>query len=183
MGMLMSLIWKKLFASSQKFKICLVGLDNAGKTTVLFKLHVGEVVETQPTVGSNVEEVSVNNLKFVCWDLGGQETFRKHWSDYFTDTSGVIMVVDSCDRKRIKDVKQEFRKVVEDPKLKGCCFLILANKQDCEGCMEAAEIAQKLNLMALKTHPWHIQASCALTGAGLSEGMDWVSHQLTKGTT
>mmetsp|Transcript_6607 Transcript_6607/g.10181 ORF Transcript_6607/g.10181 Transcript_6607/m.10181 type:complete len:94 (+) Transcript_6607:1009-1290(+) len=93
------------------------------------------------------------------------------------------MVVDSCDRKRIKDVKQEFRKVVEDPKLKGCCFLILANKQDCEGCMEAAEIAQKLNLMALKTHPWHIQASCALTGAGLSEGMDWVSHQLTKGTT
>mmetsp|Transcript_31147 Transcript_31147/g.54756 ORF Transcript_31147/g.54756 Transcript_31147/m.54756 type:complete len:184 (-) Transcript_31147:174-725(-) len=180
MGLLFSSLWSKIFASSKKYKICMLGLDNAGKTTILFKLHLGEVVETQPTIGSNVEEIKVNNLRFVCWDLGGQTTLRKNWADYFTNTSAVIMVVDSCDRKRIDEVKKEFYKVLGDPNLKNACFLVLANKQDCENKMEAAEIAQKLDLLALKTHSWHIQATCALTGAGLSEGMDWISHQITK---
>ncbi len=158
----------------------MLGLDNAGKTTILFKLHIGEVVETQPTVGSNVEEIKVNNLTFMCWDLGGQTMLRKNWSDYFTNTSAIIMVVDSCDAKRMDQVRQEFYKVLKDPSLKHACFLVLANKQDCPNKMKSAEIAQRLNLMALKSHAWHIQPTCALTGQGLTEGMDWISHQITK---
>mmetsp|Transcript_17995 Transcript_17995/g.28676 ORF Transcript_17995/g.28676 Transcript_17995/m.28676 type:complete len:184 (-) Transcript_17995:223-774(-) len=180
MGIFFSTVWKSIFSSSKKYKICMLGLDNAGKTTILFKLHLGDVVETQPTIGSNVEEIKVKNLRFVCWDLGGQTALRKNWGDYFTNTSAVLMVIDSSDRKRIDEVKKEFYRVLADPNLKNACFLVLANKQDCSNKMEAAEIAQKLNLMALKSHSWHIQATCALTGKGLTEGMDWVSHQITK---
>mmetsp|Transcript_10956 Transcript_10956/g.15229 ORF Transcript_10956/g.15229 Transcript_10956/m.15229 type:complete len:184 (+) Transcript_10956:99-650(+) len=183
MGILFSKVFKALFASTQKYKICMLGLDNAGKTTILFKLHLGEVVETQPTIGSNVEELKVKNLRFVCWDLGGQTALRQHWSDYFSNTAAIVMVIDSSDRKRIDEVKKEFYRVLSDQNLKNACFLVLANKQDCPNKMEAAEIAQKLNLLALKSHSWHIQATCALTGEGLNEGFDWLSHQLTNGTS
>ena len=70
MGGFISSLWKKLFSNTHEFKICIVGLDNAGKTTVLYQLSMGETVHTKPTIGSNVEEVFIRNVKLVCWDLG-----------------------------------------------------------------------------------------------------------------
>ncbi|KAK4388274.1 ADP-ribosylation factor [Sesamum angolense] len=63
MGALMSKMWFILFPAKE-YKIVVVGLDNAGKTTTLYKLHLGEVVTTHPTVGSNVEEVVYKNIRF-----------------------------------------------------------------------------------------------------------------------
>ena len=78
-----------------------VGLDNAGKTTTLYKLHLGEAVITQPTAGSNVEQIKYKNLQFEVWDLGGQANLRPSWATYYRTTDALIMVVDSTDRARI----------------------------------------------------------------------------------
>ena len=67
-------------------KICLVGLDNAGKTTILYQFLMNEVVHTSPTIGSNVEEVVWNNIHFIMWDLGGQESLRTSWNTYYSNT-------------------------------------------------------------------------------------------------
>lgn len=108
----MSKVWNWIF-SLPEFKIITVGLDNAGKTTIVYRLVLGDVVATIPTVGSNVEELVYKNLKFLVWDLGGQTVFRNTWSTYYTNTHAVIFVVDSTDRERISCAKDEFLKMLE----------------------------------------------------------------------
>jgi ADP-ribosylation factor-like protein 5B len=179
MGVLMSRLWQRLFGPHQ-YKICLVGLNNAGKTTTLFKLHLGEVVETQPTIGSNVEEVVHDNVHFQVWDLGGQDSLRSAWSTYYVNTHAVILVVDSTDRKRIGVVTHELNKLLAHDDLKNAVLLVFANKQDCKEKMTAAQIAQELELHKIKDHAWHIQACCALTGDGLYEGIDWITQKVAK---
>lgn len=178
MGLLFSSLWRRLFAF-KKFKICLVGLDNAGKTTTLFQLHMGEVVQTQPTIGSNVEEVVHNNIHYQMWDLGGQESLRSAWSTYYSGTHAIIMVVDSTDRDRIGLVKAELFKLLTHESLKSAVLLVFANKQDSTDKMSAAEIATALNLTEVKSHPWHIQGCSALKGEGLYEGIDWITAAVT----
>ncbi|KTF85335.1 hypothetical protein cypCar_00006444 [Cyprinus carpio] len=128
---------------STEHKVIIVGLDNAGKTTILYQFSMNEVVHTSPTIGSNVEEIVVNNTHFLMWDIGGQESLRSSWNTYYTNT--------------------------EDLKKAG--LLIFANKQDVKGCMTVAEISQSLQLTSVKDHQWHIQACCALTGEGREDVM------------
>jgi len=78
------IIFFVLFVSEHK--IVLVGLDNAGKTTILYQFLMNEVVQTSPTIGSNVEEVVWKNIHFIMWDLGGQESLRAAWNTYYTNT-------------------------------------------------------------------------------------------------
>ncbi|KAJ8917460.1 hypothetical protein NQ315_005507 [Exocentrus adspersus] len=84
MGLLFSKIWS-LFGN-EEHKIVIVGLDNAGKTTILYQFLMNEVVHTSPTIGSNVEEVVWRNIHFIMWDLGGQQSLRAAWSTYYTNT-------------------------------------------------------------------------------------------------
>lgn len=138
MGFVFSKLWNKFFAF-QQFKICLVGLNNAGKTTILFQLHLGEHIETHPTIGSNVEEIKHNNVVFQVWDLAGQESLRSAWSTYYSNAHAVIMVVDSSDRNRIDVVKQELQKLLRHEALKDAVILIYANKQDLPGTMSGTD--------------------------------------------
>jgi len=86
---------------NEEHKLVMVGLDNAGKTTILYQFLMNEVVHTSPTIGSNVEEVVWRNIHFLVWDLGGQQSLRAAWSTYYTNTELVIMVIDSTDRERL----------------------------------------------------------------------------------
>lgn len=88
-------------------RILILGLDGAGKTTILYRLQVGEVVTTIPTIGFNVEQVTYKNLKFQVWDLGGQTSIRPYWRCYYSNTDAIIYVVDSADRDRIGISKDE----------------------------------------------------------------------------
>ena len=130
MGILVSSMWKRFFGSKD-YKIVIIGLNNAGKTTILYSLHLGEVVVTQPTIGSNVEEISHKNINLICWDLGGQESLRPDWGLYYIDTQAIIMVVDSADVERLPVVKEELFHMIEHPDLKGARILVYANKQVC----------------------------------------------------
>lgn len=106
-----------------------IGLDNAGKTTCLYRLNLGQTVTTTPTVGSNVEIVTHDHVTFEMWDLGGQASLRPSWSLFYDSADAVIMVVDCTDRARIKIVKQELQSMASDRNLRGVPLLVLANKQ------------------------------------------------------
>merc|ERR1712107_214604 len=104
--------------------ILMVGLDAAGKTTILYKLKLGEVVTTIPTIGFNVETVEYKNLRFTVWDVGGQDKIRKLWRHSYSGTNGVIFVVDSSDRERIEDAREELFKLLGDDEMRDAVLLV-----------------------------------------------------------
>uniref|UniRef100_A0A7S2Z509 Uncharacterized protein n=1 Tax=Chloropicon laureae TaxID=464258 RepID=A0A7S2Z509_9CHLO len=166
------------FNTDREYKVLLIGLDNAGKTTTLYQMHLGQSIETQPTIGSNVETVKHKNVHFEVWDLGGQATLRPSWTTYYKATDALVMVVDSTDRARINLVKDELWRGITSDDLKGAIVLVFANKQDLEDCMTAADISSNLKLHDIKDHDWHIQACSAKKGTGLQEGFDWMVQRV-----
>ncbi|XP_010506605.1 PREDICTED: ADP-ribosylation factor 1-like 2 [Camelina sativa] len=166
------------FFGNQEMRVVMLGLDAAGKTTILYKLHIGEVLSTVPTIGFNVEKVQYKNVMFTVWDVGGQEKLRPLWRHYFNNTDGLIYVVDSLDRERIGKAKQEFQDIIRDPFMLNSIILVFANKQDMRGAMSPREVCEGLGLLDLKNRKWHIQGTCALQGDGLYEGLDWLSSTL-----
>jgi len=162
----------KLFGSKQ-IRILMLGLDAAGKTTILYKLKLGDYVQTIPTIGFNVETIKYKNVRFDCWDAGGQEKFRRLWHHYCQNSQALIFVVDSSDEERLGEAKEELHRIIKEDALQNVVVLIFANKQDLPGSMKKEEIQNRLNLEAL-TKKWHIEPTIATTGAGLYEGLDWL---------
>merc|ERR1712184_6406 len=177
MGMFISKALQKL-VGKRDMRILMVGLDAAGKTTILYKLKLGEIVTTIPTIGFNVETVEYKNISFTVWDVGGQDKIRPLWRHYFQNTQGLIFVVDSNDRERISEARDELMRMLAEDELREAVLLIFANKQDLPNAMNAAEITDKLGLHSLRNRVWYIQATCATFGDGLYEGLDWLSNQL-----
>jgi len=172
----------KLFArlfSKRDMRILMVGLDAAGKTTILYKLKLGEIVTTIPTIGFNVETVEYKNINFTVWDVGGQDKIRPLWRHYFQNTQGLIFVVDSNDRERISEASEELGKMLNEDELRDAALLVFANKQDLPNAMSVAEITDKLGLHSLRSRKWYIQSTCATSGDGLYEGLDWLSNVLS----
>merc|ERR1711879_1065613 len=176
-GMTMGKVWEKLI-SKQDVRIVMVGLDAAGKTTVLYKLKLGEVVTTIPTIGFNVETVEYKNIRFTVWDIGGQDKIRKLWRYYYEGTHGVIFVVDSNDRDRIQDARDELWKLLREEEMRDIVLLVFANKQDLPSAMTPTEVSKHLGLSELRNRHWLIQSACATTGQGIYEGLDWFSKTL-----
>ena len=158
----------------------MVGLDAAGKTTILYKLKLGEVVTTIPTIGFNVETVEYKNISFTVWDVGGQDKIRPLWRHYYQNTQGIIFVVDSNDRERAEDAREELHRMLNEPELSDAVLLVFANKQDLPKAMKPADVAERLGLSALRTRVWHIQGCYATTGDGIYEGLDWLVETLAK---
>uniref|UniRef100_A0A8C6MQ38 ADP-ribosylation factor n=1 Tax=Mus spicilegus TaxID=10103 RepID=A0A8C6MQ38_MUSSI len=152
------------FLAKKEMRILMVGLDAAGKTTILYKLKLGEIVTIFPTIAFNVGTVEYKNISFAMWDVGGQDKIRPLWRHYFQNTQGLIFLVDSNDRER-----EELMRMLAEDELRDAALLVFANKQDLPNAMNAAEITDK---------NWYIQATCATSGDGLYEGLDWLSNQL-----
>ncbi|CAD6567327.1 MAG: hypothetical protein CYPHOPRED_001617 [Cyphobasidiales sp. Tagirdzhanova-0007] len=164
----------------KEMRILMVGLDAAGKTTILYKLKLGEIVTTIPTIGFNVETVEYKNISFTVWDVGGQDKIRPLWRHYFQNTQGIIFVVDSNDHERVTEAREELQRMLNEDELRDALLLIFANKQDLPNAMGAPEITDKLGLHALRNRDWFIQATCATSGDGLYEGLEWLSEKLKK---
>jgi len=179
MGGTLSALFKSLFGK-QDVRILMVGLDAAGKTTILYKLKLGEIVTTIPTIGFNVETVEYKNLKFTMWDVGGQDKLRPLWRHYYQNTNGIIFVVDSNDRDRVNLARDELQKMLGEEELNNAILLVFANKQDLPNAMSTAEVTDKLGLHSLRQRNWFIQGCCATTAAGLFEGLDWLSANIKK---
>ncbi|CCK71745.1 Arf family GTPase ARF3 KNAG_0H03300 [Huiozyma naganishii CBS 8797] len=180
MGNAFSRALGKLFGS-REMKILMLGLDNAGKTTILYKLKLNKIKTSTPTVGFNVETVAYKNVKFNMWDVGGQERLRPLWRHYFPATTALMFVIDSNDRQRMTEAKEELYSVISEKEMEKVVLLVWANKQDLKGAMKPQEVSDFLQLdKNLKNQLWCVIGSNALTGQGLVEGLSWVSNNTAK---
>jgi small GTP-binding protein len=158
----------------------MLGLDAAGKTTVLYKLKLGEHVTTIPTIGFNVETIEYKGFNMNIWDVGGQNRIRALWRHYFNNTQGLIFVVDSNDIERIDEAREELHKLVGEDELRDTIILVYANKQDLPNAIKPQELGIRLGLNTMTNRLWQVQGTCATTGDGLYEGLDWLGGQINK---
>ncbi|CAM9330685.1 ADP-ribosylation factor-like protein 4C [Lampetra fluviatilis] len=165
-------------ATLRSLHIVMLGLDSAGKTTVLYRLKFNEFVNTVPTIGFNMEKVrpgsgGARGVSFQFWDVGGQERLRPLWRSYTRRTDGVVFVVDSVDAERLEEARTELHRVARTPECQGVPVLVVANKQDLPAALAPAEVERLLALAELGPAAlWHLQPACAIIGEGLPEGLD-----------
>lgn len=160
-------------------KITIVGLDSAGKTTILYQLHKGVHIDTEPTLGFNVEVVEHNKVRMTMWDLGGQAKIRSCWKKYFLQANAVIFVIDSADATRFDEAKKELSDMLQNMDLRDIPLLVYANKQDSPLAKNPSEIAGILGLNGIDAkRVKHIQSANGNTGEGLKEGLDWLTNEL-----
>eukprot|EP00742_Colponemidia_sp_Colp-10_P001244 GILJ01001340.1.p1 GENE.GILJ01001340.1~~GILJ01001340.1.p1 ORF type:complete len:182 (-),score=12.77 GILJ01001340.1:235-780(-) len=172
----------KMFGTTRWFnrkhrRVLILGLDAAGKTTLLSFLSLGKATETVPTVGFNYKKVKFGGLKLNIWDVGGQDKVRVFWRHYYLGTQGIVYVVDSSDLDRIALAKKELDAVLVDVQLEGVPLLVLANKTDLPEALSKEEVSEHLGLSQLN-RPWHIQATVAKSGLGIQEALLWLKQAM-----
>lgn len=156
-------------------RILMVGLDNAGKTTIVMRINGEDTSSISPTLGFNIKTIEYKSYRLNIWDVGGQKTIRSYWRNYFEQTDGLVWVVDSSDLRRLDDCKEELHNLLKEERLSGSSLLILANKQDIQGALRPADIAKVLNLDAMdNSRHWQIVGCSAYTGEGLLAAFDWL---------
>lgn len=161
----------------------MVGLEGVGKTTLLYRLKMGTVVTSIPTVGVNVETIQHKGHAFTICDAGRGELWRENCQNI----QAVIFLVDASDKQRIDDMqgmdqnsKALIAEVLKEEQLKDAVILVLSNKQDLPSAMRVEEVTERLGLNKLtQNRQWHVQACSVHNGEGFSEGMDWLFTTLT----
>ncbi|EFI27645.1 ADP-ribosylation factor-like protein 2 [Coprinopsis cinerea okayama7 len=204
---LLSII-RKNRQKEREMRILFLGLDNAGKTTILKKLNNEDISGISPTLGFNIKTFVHRAYTLNIWDVGGQTTLRPYWRNYFEQTDALVWVVDSSDRMRMHDCKRELHSLLTEDRLAGASLLVFANKQDLPGSMDDSEISnvsllvaagipfsspvtgilvkysmlintqQALDLPSIKSHHWTIWPCSAVTGQNLVSGLDWVVNDV-----
>ncbi|NXX96035.1 ARL11 protein, partial [Centropus bengalensis] len=153
-------------------RVVMLGLDFAGKSTLLYKLKRGQAVETCPTVGFNVESLQTPcHVSFTLWDVGGQGSLRASWPDYLEDINALIFVFDSADRARLPEAAVALQEVLSQPSMAGIPVLLLANKQEVPGALAPTELEERLWQGWLAGHRWVLRGCSAHTGEGLQEAL------------
>ncbi|KFY27824.1 hypothetical protein V491_00729 [Pseudogymnoascus sp. VKM F-3775] len=167
-------ILRKARLKDKEMRILMLGLDNAGKTTIVKKIMGEDVNTVSPTLGFIIKTIDYEGYKLNIWDVGGQKTLRSYWRNYFEKTDALIWVVDATDRLRIEDCRAELHGLLQEERLSGASLLVFANKTDVNGCMDETEIQEGLRLEEIRSHKWHIIRCSAVTGTNLNEGLAWV---------
>ncbi|KAK4039937.1 ADP-ribosylation factor family-domain-containing protein [Parachaetomium inaequale] len=169
-------ILRKARLKDKELRILMLGLDNAGKTTIVKKIMGEDVNTVSPTLGFIIKTIDYDGYKLNIWDVGGQKTLRSYWRNYFEKTDALIWVVDATDRLRIDDCREELHGLLqeEEKRLSGASLLVFANKTDVAGCMTGDELSGALRLDEIRTHRWSILRCSAMTGENLKEGLAWV---------
>lgn len=177
MGGILSSMYDSIFDNFKtKKNMLMVGLDSAGKTTILYQLKLNELRHTIPTIGFNVETIKYKNLDLTIWDIGGQEKIRKLWRHYYNNIDTVIFVIDSNDLNRLPEVKEELHHLLSEDQLKKCNVLIYSNKIDLPNSVSVETISKEIDLFSIK-QKWFIQPCSALHEKdGIYEGLQWIQN-------
>lgn len=163
-----------LLSKQPQVEVLLLGLDNAGKSTLLYKLKHNATVSTVPTVGFNVEMMEARknrkSISVTVWDVGGQGKMREHWPSFHGNAAAVVFVVDSADPGRMSEARRELEATLRSEQLRGRPLVLLANKQDVGGAMTVTEIKDSFNMKKLCSgRDWFVQPCSATTGFGVEE--------------
>ncbi|KAM3921133.1 uncharacterized protein RB166_010558 [Leptodactylus fuscus] len=178
MGGLLSNLYQTLMSfSGTKARIMLMGLDAAGKTTLLYRLKLNETVHTIPTIAFNVETLEpIRNVTFTMMDIVSRDKMRPLWNHCFMNPDGLVFVVDIADPERFEEARALLNAILEHDEMRGVPIVVMANKQDLPGAKNPMELAETLGLMKMKAHQWHVQGCCAANGDGLVEGLEVLTN-------
>ncbi|XP_056287321.1 ADP-ribosylation factor-like protein 11 [Pseudoliparis swirei] len=167
--------------SSTSPQVVLIGLDSAGKSTLLARLLTGQVVDTSPTIGFNVGSLELDKkTSLTVWDVGGQKSMRANWRYFLDDCKALVFVVDSSDPDRLPEAQKVLKKILNEEKLRGVPLMVLANKKDQANSMTIQEISTQLDLPSQEDRLWEIQACSALKGLGLLQAFMSISRLIKK---
>mmetsp|Transcript_39180 Transcript_39180/g.93662 ORF Transcript_39180/g.93662 Transcript_39180/m.93662 type:complete len:198 (+) Transcript_39180:58-651(+) len=172
--------------AQKKAKLCFLGLDNAGKTTLLQMLRDGRLSTNAPTLYPNNEELNMNGICFRTYDLGGHETARRIWKDYLAAVDGIIFVVDAADRTRFAEASEELGRLLEDPALAQVPLAVLGNKIDIPVAASEDELRHSLGLYThmtsgkmaqkdLQVRPLELFMCSVVKRMGYAEAFDWLA--------
>ena len=180
MGNILSNYYQKLQSFfEKKANLLMLGLDSAGKTTILYKLKLDTIVSTIPTVGFNVENVKFKSLNMTIWDVGGQERIRPLWRHYYNNIDAIIFIIDSNDIGRMDEVKHELQYLTSEEQLKNAVLLILCNKQDLPNALSIDKIGELIEINKIK-QKWFVQETTAIYNKGIMEGLEWLYNNIEK---
>jgi len=165
--------------SSKKARIVILGLDNAGKSTLLHKLCNQEVRAFVPTTKAHAKTFSLGSITFTAWDLGGHEQVRDLWEEYYSGADAIVFMVDSADHDRFDEAKNEMEQILASPDIVDVPILVLANKNDVENCSHKEAISKHLGLEDADENRDIDVFSCSLVNnVGYVEGFRWLSARL-----
>lgn len=167
-------ILKKTKEKEHEMRLLMLGLDNAGKTTILKKFNGEDISTISPTLGFNIKTLEYQDFKLNVWDVGGQSTIRSYWRNYFEKTDGLVWVVDSGDKMRLEDCRRELQLLLLQERLAGATLLVFCNKQDLKGALSIEEVKNYLRLEEITTRHWAVVPCSAVSGEGLRTGVDWI---------
>ncbi|NWX24425.1 ARL14 protein, partial [Aegotheles bennettii] len=170
--------------------ILMLGLDSAGKSTLLYKFKYSDAFLTVPTIGFNVDMLETEkDFTLTFWDVGGQQKMRQAWCHFLEGADGLLYVVDSSDKQRLEESKKEFEVILKNEFIKSVPVVVLANKQDLPGALNAEEITRRFRMQKnCSDRNWYVQPCCAVTGEGLSEALQRITafakqYSRSKGTS
>ena len=183
--------WKLFFRRSE-FQVLIVGVDGAGKTSVLEQIKAiyngleplppGKI---PPTVGLNIGRVRADRANLIFWDLGGARSLRSLWEKYYNEAHGLLYVVDAADRARLDESRDVLQQLMNNADLQGIPLLVLANKQDAEGAATAHEVQERFGLQHAQgeggsSQPQNVLGVTAINGEGIEEGVRWLVESRTR---
>jgi ADP-ribosylation factor-like protein 2 len=178
---LLSII-KKTKLKEREMRILMLGLDNAGKTTCVKKFCNQDTSSISPTLGFQITALTFRGYTLNIWDVGGQQSLRAYWRNYFESSDGLIWVVDSNDVGRLQDCKRELHTLLQEERLAGASLLIFLNKQDIPTALPAEEIERILDIETIRQGKRHVHLSVcsARTGDGLLDGITWIVDDVSR---
>jgi len=157
-----------------------------------------------PTMGQNVKRMDFDNMSLQFWDLPGQHSFRRIWSNYFNEAHAIVFMVDSADHNRLTEARSELHKLLNEYALSHAPVLVLANKQDMNNAVDYQSIVSALQLIgasssslsktqnatltpidemqsneqAFKQRSIKVMCTCCLNREGLSDALSWLVYTI-----
>ncbi|CEP14333.1 hypothetical protein [Parasitella parasitica] len=176
-------------ARKEEYYVLIIGLDNAGKTTLLERIKsifMGvaglDPDKIAPTVGLNIGKVDIKSSRINFWDLGGQKDLQSIWERYYTECHAIVFVVDSTDPVRLEECRDTFEKMITNDAVEGVPVLMLANKQDVSGSLRVEQVKEVFNKIAAKlgARDSRVLPVSALEGNGVEDAIDWLVLRLQR---
>ena len=178
---LLSII-KKTKQKEKEMRILILGLDNAGKTTCVKRFNNQDITTISPTLGFQIFSMQFKGYTLNIWDIGGQQSLRSYWRNYFEVTDGIVWVVDCNDSGRFAMCRAELHSLLKEERLVGATLLLLLNKMDIPSAASVEEVCDALDVLTLQNEGRrHVQCvpCSAVTGDGLLAGMDWIVRDIS----